>query len=86
MKTWRALNGQRVIIAPRAGDAAPDDVLVFVETERLFADWMRSNAMEAVIVRPDRYVFAGARTAEDLNACVGRLAAFCHHPHPEEGA
>jgi hypothetical protein len=76
IKVWQKLNGQRVVISTRAIVAAPDDdVLDLVETERLFADWMQSNAIEAVIVRPDRYVFAGARTAEDLNACIGQLAA-----------
>jgi 3-(3-hydroxy-phenyl)propionate hydroxylase len=74
IKIWQKLNGQRVVIGTRAIDAETDDVLVFVETERLFADWMQSNAIKAVIVRPDRYVFAGARTAGDLNACIGQLA------------
>ena len=47
--------------------------MTVVETERLFADWMRQNAVEAVIVRPDRYVFAGAENAEQLNKLIKQL-------------
>ncbi len=76
LKIWQKLNGQRAIVGTRAMDAAPDDVVVVTETDRLFADWLQDNAMEAAIVRPDRYVFAGAQTAAELNALIGTLAGL----------
>jgi hypothetical protein len=76
LKIWQELNGQRAIVGTRVMDAAPDDVVVVTETGRLFADWLRDNAIEAVIVRPDRYVFAGAQTAAELNAFIGTLAGL----------
>ncbi len=47
--------------------------MTVVETERLFSNWMRDNAVEAVIVRPDRYVFGGAENAEQLNMLIKQL-------------
>jgi hypothetical protein len=34
---------------------------------------MRENRVNAVIVRPDRYVFAGAGNAEELNTSMENL-------------
>ena len=47
--------------------------MTVVETEKLFADWMRQNEAAAVIVRPDRYVFANAESADELNTQVRHL-------------
>jgi 3-(3-hydroxy-phenyl)propionate hydroxylase len=37
-------------------------------------DWLRDLDAAAVIVRPDRYVFGSARSSEELDALVARLA------------
>jgi 3-(3-hydroxy-phenyl)propionate hydroxylase len=50
--------------------------MVLAETERLFADWLDHHAIAAVIVRPDRYVFAGAQAAEELNSHISTLAGL----------
>jgi 3-(3-hydroxy-phenyl)propionate hydroxylase len=76
LKFWQELNGQRAIVGTRAVEAAPDHVVVVTETDRLLVDWLQHNAIEAVIVRPDRYVFAGAQTAGELNALIDRLAGL----------
>ncbi|KWV47150.1 hypothetical protein AS156_19995 [Bradyrhizobium macuxiense] len=44
-----------------------------MERDGLFAGWMRDNAVGAVIVRPDRYIFAAAADADELNRLVGQL-------------
>ncbi len=52
---WRKLGGEFVVIAIKGGwKPSRDDVLQLVETEHLFANWMRDNAVQAVIVRLDR--------------------------------
>lgn len=73
-RTWTDLGGQFVIIqsAPRA--QVHGDMLVFDETERLFADWLDQYRINAAVIRPDRAVFGGARTADELNALIGRVA------------
>jgi 3-(3-hydroxy-phenyl)propionate hydroxylase len=70
---WRQLGGERVVIAASGESSSRDGVLTVVETGRLFADWMRDHAVEAVIVRPDRYVFAGVENVAQLNMLVEQL-------------
>lgn len=73
LSSWRRLGGERVVIAASGESSNRDGVITVVETGRLFADWMRQNAVEAVIVRPDRYVFAGAENAGQLNMLIKQL-------------
>jgi 3-(3-hydroxy-phenyl)propionate hydroxylase len=73
LSNWQPLGGERVVIAVSGEASYRDGVMTVVETERLFADWMRQHAVEAVIVRPDRYVFAGAENAEQLNKLIEQL-------------
>ena len=72
LSSWRKLGGERIVIAA-SGESSRGEILNVVETGQLFADWMRDNGVEAVIVRPDRYVFGGAATAGQLNALVADL-------------
>lgn len=76
---WQSLGGQRVLVGslsdqPVAGEPAADGVDVWTEAEPLLSDWLRRNGVEAVIVRPDRYVFGGARSADGLNGLIALLA------------
>jgi 3-(3-hydroxy-phenyl)propionate hydroxylase len=73
LSSWRRLGGERIVIAASSESSNADGILTLVETGQLFADWMRDNGVEAVIVRPDRYVFGGAATAGQLNALVADL-------------
>jgi 3-(3-hydroxy-phenyl)propionate hydroxylase len=57
---WDGLRGQRIVVK---------------ETGTLFADWLQQHGIVAAVVRPDRAVFGGARTADELNALVATLAA-----------
>ena len=70
---WQRLEGEFVVIAVSGESSCADGVLTVVERDGLFADWMRQSAVAAVIVRPDRYVFAGAGNADQLNMLVGQL-------------
>jgi 3-(3-hydroxy-phenyl)propionate hydroxylase len=58
--TWDRLRGQCVVVK---------------ETGTLFADWLKQNGIVAAVVRPDRAVFGGARTADELNALIATLSA-----------
>ena len=75
---WRQLGGERVVVATSGEGSNRDGVITVVETERLFVDWMRDNAVEAVIVRPDRYVFGGVENAEQLNMLIMQLIRGLH--------
>jgi 3-(3-hydroxy-phenyl)propionate hydroxylase len=73
LSSWRTLGGERIVVAASGESFNGEGILTVVETERLFAEWMADNGVEAVIVRPDRYVFGGAATAGELNALVADL-------------
>jgi 3-(3-hydroxy-phenyl)propionate hydroxylase len=70
---WQRIGGERVVVASAGESIVRDGILTVVETEKLFAGWMRQNEAAAVIVRPDRYVFASAESADDLNTQVRHL-------------
>jgi 3-(3-hydroxy-phenyl)propionate hydroxylase len=72
LSSWRKLGGERVVITA-SGESSRGEILNVVETGQLFADWMHDNGVEAVIVRPDRYVFGGAATAGQLNTLVADI-------------
>lgn len=70
---WQRLSGERVVITASGESCDANGILSVVERDRLFADWMRQHGVAAAIVRPDRYVFGAARSAEQLNMLVERL-------------
>jgi 3-(3-hydroxy-phenyl)propionate hydroxylase len=70
---WQQLGGERVIITDAGESSAGDEISTVVESDGVFSSWMRENELGAVIVRPDRYVFAGASNADQLNMLIGTL-------------
>lgn len=53
-------------------------VVVADDDKGSLASWLRSHGVEAVVVRPDRYVFGGATTMAELGRVVDELgAALC---------
>jgi 3-(3-hydroxy-phenyl)propionate hydroxylase len=70
---WRQLGGERVIITDAGESSRRDEISTVVESDAVFSSWMRENEVGAVIVRPDRYVFAGASNADQLNMLIGTL-------------
>lgn len=76
--SWDQIGGERVVIAASGESLAQDGAMTVVESGSLFADWMRANAVEAVIVRPDRYVIAGAENADQLNMLIQQLIQNLH--------
>jgi 3-(3-hydroxy-phenyl)propionate hydroxylase len=76
---WQQLGGERVVIADAAGESVRrDGIATFVESDGIFTNWIRENQVSAVIVRPDRYVFAGAGNADELNILMGNLIEALH--------
>jgi 3-(3-hydroxy-phenyl)propionate hydroxylase len=71
--SWRHLGGERIVIASTGESAMGDGVLIVVEGDGIFSNWIQENQVSAVIVRPDRYVFAGASNADELNVLMGNL-------------
>ncbi|QIG94692.1 bifunctional 3-(3-hydroxy-phenyl)propionate/3-hydroxycinnamic acid hydroxylase [Bradyrhizobium sp. 6(2017)] len=70
---WQHRAGERVVITTSGESADANGILTVIERDGLFADWMRQHGAAAVIVRPDRYVFGAAGSADELNMLVGQL-------------
>jgi 3-(3-hydroxy-phenyl)propionate hydroxylase len=71
--SWRALAGRFVCVHdPVTGDMR--DTLVLQEREALLSDWLRNLGAVAALVRPDRYVYGVACSAEELRRLVRELA------------
>jgi 3-(3-hydroxy-phenyl)propionate hydroxylase len=75
---WQQLGGERVVIADAGESMRRDGIATLVESDGVFTNWMRENQVDAVIVRPDRYVFAGAGNADELNMLIGNLIEALH--------
>jgi 3-(3-hydroxy-phenyl)propionate hydroxylase len=69
---WRRLGGVRAIVGSAEQTPARhgDEVRSLVEADMLFAQWAQQLGCEAVVVRPDRYVFGAASDAVQLNRLV----------------
>ena len=70
---WQQLGGERVVIAGSGESSTREGIATFVETDGVFSNWMRENQVSAAIVRPDRYVFAGATNTDELNTTIENL-------------
>jgi 3-(3-hydroxy-phenyl)propionate hydroxylase len=78
LSCWQQLGGERVVIAGTGESSTRGGISTFVETDEIFSNWMRENQVSVVIVRPDRYVFAGASNADQLNMLMGNLIEALH--------
>lgn len=59
-------------------------VLTVSECDDVMKNWFRKFNCTAAVVRPDKYVFAIASTADDLTAGLRELAS-CFHEYPFDG-
>lgn len=72
---WSAIGGNRVIVTFDGEPETHDGVLQVQETDRLFSNWLAANGINAVVVRPDHYVYGGAATPDELNGLASDLVA-----------
>ena len=69
---WLGHGGALVVVGDKTPAEADEEVITLTEEGQLLRDCLRSAKVEAVVVRPDRNVFGGARTAGQLQQLVGR--------------
>jgi 3-(3-hydroxy-phenyl)propionate hydroxylase len=74
MKAWRRLGGVIVALGFASTDAVPDHVLRVNERDGLMAAWLQEQSAQAVVSRPDHYVYGVAATPEDLSQLIQSLA------------
>ncbi|MFT4115245.1 bifunctional 3-(3-hydroxy-phenyl)propionate/3-hydroxycinnamic acid hydroxylase [Bradyrhizobium sp.] len=71
-ESWRRLGGHRIVIGSSA-EPTVEGVLAMTEAGDTFAKWAAAGSTEAVIVRPDRYVYASIQNENDLANKLARL-------------
>jgi 3-(3-hydroxy-phenyl)propionate hydroxylase len=71
-RLWERLDGEQVVISA-AAENLQSPLRHLIETDGLFASWAMQQGCEAVVVRPDRYVYGVASDAGTLNALLERL-------------
>lgn len=68
----KALPVVRVVVA--TDSVRPiDNILAFRESGTLLSDWLNANKVGAVVIRPDRCVFGGAKDRAELAALLREL-------------
>lgn len=69
---WQMLEGARICIGAASGSREGPDQL-FEERDGLLAAWLTSCGAVAAVVRPDRYVYGVARSAQEIRRLVQEL-------------
>jgi 3-(3-hydroxy-phenyl)propionate hydroxylase len=78
---WRRLGGVRLVLEPTARAAAPHRVVA--EQGSLLTGWMRSLGVEALLVRPDKYLFGAASDPAVLNQHIHAIGAHVLGTQPQ---
>ena len=62
-------------------ETAQKDIVITKEVGKIFSDWSSKMSCEAVLVRPDRYVFSTIHNQEDINAAIKKLRTIFSQKH-----
>ena len=62
-------------------ETTPKDIVITKEVGKIFSDWSSKMSCEAVLVRPDRYVFSTIHNQEDINAAIKKLRTIFSQKH-----
>lgn len=70
---WAAIGGERLLLGskPKEGSA----VIALAESDGRIAAWLDRHGSDAVVVRPDRYVFGAASDLLEITRMVGEIVA-----------
>jgi 3-(3-hydroxy-phenyl)propionate hydroxylase len=72
-RSWGEIGGVRVLVQGAEVAEAVPNALVLRADDQLLQDWLSGLGMSVVIVRPDRYVYGGARNPHELQELVEGL-------------
>jgi 3-(3-hydroxy-phenyl)propionate hydroxylase len=75
---WQALGGRGVVLSSDNAPAPtqlPADCVHARACDTLLADWLQGLGAQAVLVRPDHYVYGAAVDTGELRSLLGDLAA-----------
>lgn len=72
---WKSLAGERLTIvsAIEYPAASSSGVAVYIETDNRFQEWMNKHGAQAIVVRPDRYIYGIASNQQQLIALLNSV-------------
>lgn len=73
LATCQRLGAALVLLGAVDAAAVPADVICVDERDGLLVSWMRDHAAQAVVARPDHYVYGIAQTPQDLIQLIRAL-------------
>ena len=73
LSAWHRLGGVIVLLGSVAGAALPANVICVEERDGLLAGWLREHNAQAVVARPDHYVYGVAQAPDVLSGLVQGL-------------
>lgn len=80
-RRWLALGGRLALIASPETDSVDDSgAISLTDLDGTYDKWFDANTCEAVVVRPDWYLFGAATDAADLSNILARLAEVMSAP------
>ncbi len=80
LSTWQHLGGVVVYLGTAPASSWPAHVLCLEERDGLMAGWLREHAAQAVVARPDHYVYGTAQTPNALSRLIQGLSHALSFP------
>ncbi len=80
LSTWQHLGGVVVYLGTAPASSWPAHVLCLEERDGLMAGWLREHAAQAVVARPDHYVYGTAQTPDALSRLIQGLSHALSFP------
>lgn len=77
LDAWRSLGGA-VISLDRVDGTEPDGVVAVADVDGVYSRWFHKHNCDAVLVRPDWYVFGSADSSDTLRQLVRPLLRATH--------
>ena len=74
VKAWQRLGGVIIALGLASTESVPAHVLRVDERDGLMAAWLQEHAAQAVVSRPDHYVYGVAASSDELNQLIQALA------------
>jgi 3-(3-hydroxy-phenyl)propionate hydroxylase len=72
----RRIGAVRVVLRSRGDPSfAQDGVVTLVAQDGLYEQWLDETGTTVAIVRPDRYIYGGGRTDQDLSRLIDHLSS-----------
>ncbi len=77
---WQRLGGVLVLLGTLPSAAVPAHVVCVEERDGLMAAWLREHAAQALVARPDHYVYGTAPTPEGMSRLMQELSSALGSP------